>query len=96
MTLKLMGYVEFERAEYGAPLEGTDRFVPRHDRDDYRPLEAPFHRRPVRKVYVETVENLDGTTRELSYPYVELEPAPRSALQPLPASRRVHPFPEAA
>lgn len=64
MTLRMQGRVIFDRDPDGNPIEGTDWFVPEHDRDDYRPTSAT-HVRPKHVTHVE-----DGHRTV----YVELEP----------------------
>lgn len=92
MTLRMQGFVTFERDAEGNPIEGTDVFVAQHDRDDYRPMIATH----VRPKLVTHVEDGHRTT------YVELEPVvdgesthvPRKLLHAV--LKQHHAFPEAA
>lgn len=98
MTLRMQGYVTFERDTEGNPIEGTDEFVPQHDRDDYRPFTPYFtsdrvHLRPKLMTHIE-----DGHRTT----YVELEPVvndtPTLAPPTLERARATkhHEFPRAA
>lgn len=81
MTLRMMGYVEFERTAEGYPIEGTDRFVPAHDRGDYRPLPGT-HYAPVQRTHVDEFER--------RFTYGELEPVlARDTLRKLPTARQL-------